>query len=45
LGDTEKKRQTAYEAYVTETIPEFELKLIRGAIQRGQLTGGEKFQA
>ena len=44
LGDTEGERQKAYEDYVLETIPEHEIKLIRGALQRGQLTGSDRFR-
>ena len=44
LGNTEKERHAAYEEYVKDTIPEFELKLIREAIQRCQLTGSEQFR-
>lgn len=44
LGNTEKERHAAYEEYVKHTIPEFELKLIREAIQRCQLTGSEQFR-
>ena len=44
LGNTEKERHVAYEEYVKDTIPEFELKLIREAIQRCQLTGSEQFR-
>ena len=44
LGDTAQERRKAYEEYVVETIPDYELKLIREALQRGQLTGGDRFR-
>jgi len=44
LGDTEQERQTAYTKYVFGTVPEYETRLIREALQRGQLTGSERFQ-
>ncbi len=44
LGDTEALRQKAYREYTLETIPEEELKLIRNAIQRNQLTGTKHFR-
>ena len=43
-GDTEQKRQITYEKYVLGTVPEYEIKLIREALQRGQLTGGDQFR-
>lgn len=44
LGNTESERQKAYREYVMQTIPEEELKLIQGSIQRNQVTGGDKFR-
>jgi putative transposase len=44
LGEDKSERQDAYEHYVRDTIPEGEIKLIRDALQRGQLTGGERFR-
>ena len=44
MGDTAQERRKAYEEYVLETIPDNELKLIREALQRGQLTGGDRFR-
>ena len=44
LGKNARERQKAYSKYVSETVPEYELKLIREAIQRGQVTGGDKFR-
>jgi putative transposase len=44
LGDTEQERWKAYKEYVFGTVPEYETKLIREALQRGQLTGSERFQ-
>jgi putative transposase len=43
-GRNEKDRQAFYTQYVRDTIPDGELKLIREALQRGQLTGGERFR-
>ncbi|RJG12041.1 transposase [Pseudomonas cavernicola] len=43
LADTEKERRVSYMGFVTQAIPETELKLIREALQRGQLTGNAKF--
>lgn len=43
LGKTRKKREKKYKSWLLESIPEEELKLIRDATQRGQLTGGAKF--
>ncbi len=44
LGNTAGERQKAYREYVTQTIPEEELKLIRDSIQRNQVTGGSRFR-
>lgn len=44
LGMNQLDRQTAYAQYVYETVPEGEIKLIKEALQRGQLTGGERFR-
>ena len=43
-GHNRQERQAAYRQYVCDTIPEGEIKLIREALQRGQLTGDEKFR-
>jgi putative transposase len=43
LAATAKKRQKNYRDYLLETISADEVEKIRGAIQRGQLTGGAKF--
>jgi putative transposase len=45
LGDSRQERQKSYAEYVMGTVPEYEIKLIREALQRGQLTGGERFRA
>jgi putative transposase len=45
LGDDQQERQKAYAQYVFGTVPEYEIKLIRDALQRGQLTGSERFRA
>lgn len=44
LGNNEKERQVAYAQYVLTAAPEHEIKLIRNALQRGQLTGSETFR-
>lgn len=44
LGNTQKERQSAYKEYVTQTISDEELQLIRGAIERNQLTGSDRFR-
>ena len=44
LGENGPERQEAWKAYVSDTIADYELKLIRDALQRGQVTGGDKFQ-
>jgi putative transposase len=43
LGDTVMQRRTRYEAFVRLTIPRDEIRLIRNALQRGQLTGTSRF--
>lgn len=43
LGDSGQERQKTYAEYVLGTVPECEIKLIRDALQRGQLTGSERF--
>lgn len=44
LGDTEQARLFAYREFAVKTIPDEELKLIRNAIQRNQLTGTKSFR-
>lgn len=44
LGENDPERQEAWKTYVYDTIADYELKLIRDALQRGQVTGGDKFQ-
>lgn len=44
LGATEEERRKAYDEYVLGTVPEYEIKLIREALQRGQLTGSDRFR-
>lgn len=44
IRDTSKECQKAYQAYVLETIPDEELKLIRDFVQRNQVTGGSKYR-
>jgi len=43
LGETQQDRCECYGAFVTGAIPDGEWKLIREAIQRGQLTGNNHF--
>ncbi len=43
LGVTPQERGTQYRAWVRAAIPEGEWEQIREAIQRGQLTGGNRF--
>ncbi|MCP4339433.1 MAG: hypothetical protein GY799_11230 [Desulfobulbaceae bacterium] len=44
LGENKQDRQKAYAEYALGTVPECEIKLIRDALQRGQLTGSERFR-
>jgi putative transposase len=44
LGKKKQGRQAVYAQYVCDTVPEEEIKLIRNALQRGQLTGSERFR-
>jgi putative transposase len=44
LGENSKERQQAWREYVKGTIPEHELKLIREALQRNQVTGSDRFR-
>lgn len=44
MGASEQERQKAYAEYVLNTIPEYEIKFIRDALQRGQLTGSDRFR-
>jgi putative transposase len=43
LGPTEAKRRERYKSFIGMATPTNELQLIRGALQRGQLTGNMKF--
>ena len=43
LGDTDMDRQIRYRTWVSTGIPATELRLLRQAVQRGQLTGGNRF--
>ena len=43
LATTAKKRQKKYRDYILAAVPDGEIEQIRGAIQRGQLTGSDKF--
>lgn len=44
LGKTARTRQEVWREYVYGTLPAYELELIRTAIQRGQVTGSDKFR-
>ena len=43
LGDTDAIRQQRYRAWVESGVTESEITLIRHAVQRGQLTGSDRF--
>lgn len=43
LGETDAERRGRYAEFVANAVPEDELKLIRDAVQRGQLTGNHRF--
>jgi putative transposase len=43
LAITEAERRQLYRRYILEAVPEEELGLIRQAVQRGQLTGNNRF--
>ena len=43
LAETRKNRERKYEHWVKGAIPHGELELIRQSLQRGQLTGSDKF--
>lgn len=45
LGRTERERRQTYEAWVRSGVPDEELRFLRLALERGQLTGGGHFQA
>ncbi len=44
LGDSVAERQKSYIEYVLGTVPDYEIQLIREALQRGQLTGSDRFR-
>ena len=44
LGANDPDRQRCYEQYLSCAIPRGEWKLIREAVQRGQLTGNDRFR-
>ena len=44
LGATQAERRARYRDWVQASIPDDEWELIRAAAQRGQLTGGSRFQ-
>ncbi|MGN7937441.1 MULTISPECIES: hypothetical protein [Pseudomonas] len=43
LGDTSMERRLRYEEFVRQAIPTDQTQLIRDALQRGQLTGKNRF--
>ena len=43
LGHTEAQRRVLYTRFVEQGVPEKDLALMRGALQRGQLTGNQRF--
>jgi len=43
LSSDDRQRKEAYEKWVLSALPESEWKRIREAVQRGYLTGNEKF--
>ncbi len=43
MGEKSQERQKSYRRWICETVPVWEWKLIREAVQRGQLTGPKKF--
>ncbi|MBV7494336.1 transposase [Pseudomonas sp. PDM24] len=43
LGKSYTERLARYTSFMEQTIPSSELQLIRGALQRGQLTGNPRF--
>ena len=43
LASTQERRQQLYREFVEQGIHEHELRFIRGAVQRNQLTGSEAF--
>lgn len=43
LGSTREQRVKRYEGWVQASIPEGEIRLLREALQRGQLTGDDRF--
>ena len=43
LALTHERQQQIYPAFVEQGVHEHELKFIRGAVQRNQLTGSESF--
>jgi len=43
LGDSDEVRRLRYARFVQDAVAPAEIRLIRDAVQRGQLTGGEMF--
>jgi putative transposase len=43
LATDDQRHSEAYGMFVEDGIPKAELALIRGALQRGQLTGSDRF--
>jgi len=43
MGKTEEERRLCYRAFLSETVSDKEIEIIKHAVQRGQLTGGATF--
>ncbi|MBI4377745.1 MAG: transposase [Nitrospinae bacterium] len=43
LGKTKKEREEKYKKWMRETVPDGEWEIIRQVVQRGQLTGSNRF--
>ena len=43
LADDDAERRVRYAQFVEQGVPEQELSLMREALQRGQLTGNQRF--
>lgn len=43
MGKTKKEREDKYKKWMEETVPDGEWELIRQVVQRGQLTGSNRF--
>jgi putative transposase len=43
LGNDRREREIAYREWVMSSVPDGEWELVRSAVQRGQLTGNQRF--